>query len=153
MYCGMSDIANQLRNRTFQYSLGMIAFCRSLPNEWVAREIGRQLLRAGMGVSGNYWSACRGRSDREFIAKLGVAADEADESVPWLMSLLEGGIRQDAPARKLLGEGQEIRRFSRSRTRRPERIAAEGTAKRAGTELIHQLTKSPIRQLITAGSP
>ena len=105
----MSDIADELRNRTFRYCLRTIAFCRTLPDDWVAREIGRQLLRAGMGVSGNYWSACRGRSDREFIAKLGVAADEADESVLWLMAITQSGVREDLDGKTLLAEGKEIR--------------------------------------------
>jgi four helix bundle protein len=83
----MSSIADELRERTFRYGLRIIRLCKSLPDDWVARELGRQLLRAGMGVPGNYWSACRGRSDKEFMAKLGVAADEADESVLWLMAI------------------------------------------------------------------
>jgi len=62
-----------------------------------------------MGVAGNYWSACRGRSDREFVAKLGVAADEADESVLWLTLLIQSGMRDDAETRSLLAEGHEIR--------------------------------------------
>src|SRR6266700_1702389 len=105
----MSEIADELRERTLRYGLRIITFCRQLPNDWVEREIGKQLLRAGMGVPGNYWSACRGRSDREFIAKLGVSADEADESVLWLTGIIEGGIRGDQEARRLLQEGGELR--------------------------------------------
>ena len=91
------------------YGLRVITYCRELPDDWVAREIGKQLLRAGMGVPGNYWSACRGRSDREFIAKLGVAVDEADEGVLWLTAIMRTGIRQDGVTKDLLGEGVELR--------------------------------------------
>jgi four helix bundle protein len=105
----MTAIADELRNRTLRYTLSILRFCRSIPDEWEIRELGRQLLRAGMGVSGNYWSACRGRSDREFIAKLGVAVDEADESVLWLTVFIQGGIRNDLDAKNLLSEGSEIR--------------------------------------------
>src|SRR6478672_8417167 len=87
----------------------VITFCRQLPDDWIAREIGKQLLRAGMGVPGNYWSACRARSDREFIAKLGVAVDEADEGVLWLTAIIQSGIRQDGVTKDLLGEGVELR--------------------------------------------
>jgi S23 ribosomal protein. len=97
----MSEIAEQLRQRTLRYSLHVIAVCQKLPETWIAREIGRQLLRAGMGVPGNYWSACRGRSDREFIAKLGVAVDEADESVLWLTAVIQSGIREDVETKGL----------------------------------------------------
>jgi hypothetical protein len=50
-------------------------FADSYPIHGVEREPGKQLLRAGMGVVGNYWSACRGRSDKEFVAKLGIATE------------------------------------------------------------------------------
>ena len=102
-------IADELRNRTLSYALRILALCRRIPDAWEVRELGRQLLRAGMGVAGNYWSACRGRSDREFVAKLGVAADEADESVLWLTALIQSGSWDDAETRSLLAEGQEIR--------------------------------------------
>ena len=102
-------IADDLRKRTFRYSLQVLTFCRQLPDRWEAREIGRQLLRAGMGVAGNYWSACRGRSTREFIAKLGVAVDEAEESVLWLSAIIEGEICSNEESRKVLQEGQELR--------------------------------------------
>jgi four helix bundle protein len=101
-------IAEELRERTFRYALRTVAFCRKLPETVEGREICRQLLRAGMGTASNYWSACRGRSDKEFVAKLGTAEDEAAESVMWLMLILQSGIRQDADTKDLLAEGREI---------------------------------------------
>jgi four helix bundle protein len=102
------SIADELRERTFRYALRVLTSCRRLPDTLEGREIAKQLLRAGMGTSSNYWSACRGRSDAEFIAKLGVAEDEAAESVMWLMLILQGGIRNDADTKDLLREGREI---------------------------------------------
>lgn len=104
----MSTIADELRERTFNYTLRITRLCRTLPASCDVREIGAQLLRAGMGTTGNYWSACRGRSDREFIARLGVAEDEAAESVLWLMLISRGGIRDDAETRDVLREGREL---------------------------------------------
>jgi len=103
-----SSIAEQLRQRTFNYALRTLRYCRTLPDEWDIREIAKQLIRAGNGTAANYWSACRGRSDREFIAKLGVAEDEAAESVLWVMLILQAGIREDLETRSLLREGREI---------------------------------------------
>src|SRR5438046_6093605 len=105
----MHEFAEELRQRTFQYALRIIGTCRQLPDQWIEREIGKQLLRAGMGVAGNYWSACRGRSDKEFIAKLGVAVDETEESVLWLTAIVQSGIREDTQTKDLLGEGKELR--------------------------------------------
>lgn len=79
-----------------------------MPHDWDVREISRQLLRAAIGTTGNYWSACRGRSDDEFISKLGVAEDEASESVLWLMLIQASGITRDEETVDLLQEGREL---------------------------------------------
>ena len=138
----MSEIADELRQRTLLYGLQIIAFCRRLPNDWVEREIGKQLLRAGMGVPGNYWSACRGRSDREFIAKLGVAVDEADEGVLWLTAIIRSGIQEDVVTKNLLREGQELRAI----LSKSHKTARENRQRRAREKKTQkQITKSPTR--------
>src|SRR5437867_1640929 len=148
---GMSEIADELRDRTLRYLLRIIAFCRQLPDRWVEREIGKQLLRAGMGVTGNYWSCCRGRSDKEFIAKLGVAVDESDESVLWLTTIIQGSIRADFEAKNLLGEGREIRAIlSKSHKTARENRRKRAERKKSANSPTHQLAKSPT---VSAGSP
>lgn len=54
--------------------------------------LGKQLLRCGTSVAANYRAACRARSKAEFIARLGIVAEEADESVLWLELLEEASI-------------------------------------------------------------
>jgi four helix bundle protein len=138
----MSEIADELRERTLRYALRVLAHCQELPDTWVAREIGRQLLRAGMGVAGNYWSACRGRSDREFVAKLGVSVDEADESVLWLTAIMRSAIRNDSDTKNLLREGQEIRAI----LSKSHKTARENRQRKAREKRKRQLAKSPTRQ-------
>jgi four helix bundle protein len=134
----MSGIAEELRQRTFRYSVRTLRYCRLLSPSWEVREIAEQLLRAGMGTAANYWSACRGRSSAEFIAKLGVAEDEAAESVMWLMLILQAGIRDDLETKALLAEGREITAIlSKSRK----------TAKENRRRRKPQLTKLPTDQL------
>src|SRR6185436_14215599 len=103
-----TTIAEELRARTFRYALNIITLCRKLPETWEAREMGRQLLRAGMGTASNYWSACRGRSSNEFIARLGVAVDEVAESVLWLMLIVQSGMQNDGDVKDVLADGREI---------------------------------------------
>ena len=141
----MDNIAEELRQRTFTYALRVIAFCRKLAGTWESREIARQLLRAGMGTASNYWSACRGRSGAEFVAKLGVAEDEAAESVMWLMLVVQSDIRNDADAKGLLVEGREITAIlSKShKTARENRRRKKNQAKNKLTNLpTNQLTNS-----------
>ncbi|HEX6322476.1 MAG TPA: four helix bundle protein [Vicinamibacterales bacterium] len=70
-----------------------------------------QLKRAADSVAGNYRAACMARSHREFLAKISIALEEADEAVGWLeLSHLEGIIRGDAVARAL-DEGRQLTRI------------------------------------------
>jgi four helix bundle protein len=79
------------------------------------------LIRSGTSVASNHRSACRARSRREFIAKLGVVLDEADESELWLEALIECELTPDSlPVRPLLQEAAELRAifFQSARTAR-----------------------------------
>src|SRR5439155_712801 len=81
-----------LKVRTKVFALRVIRAYRRLPSSDEARVIGRQLLRSATSVGANYRAACRARSRAEFIAKLGIVLEEADEAVYWLELLLETGI-------------------------------------------------------------
>ena len=82
--------AQQLRDRSKRFAIDIVLLCRALPADWVTRTLGGQLLRSGTSVAANYRAACRGRSAKEFCAKLGVAAEESDESILWLELLAVG---------------------------------------------------------------
>src|SRR2546428_1771563 len=80
----MATKAEELQRRTTSYALRILKLFRSLPNCPEARIIGQQLLRSGTSVAANYRAACRARSRAEFLSKLGVVEEEADESAHWL---------------------------------------------------------------------
>jgi four helix bundle protein len=73
-----------LRKRTLQFAVEISDFCEVLPQTFKGRHVAGQLFRAGTGVAANYRSACRGRSKPDFISKIGVVIEEADESDFWL---------------------------------------------------------------------
>jgi four helix bundle protein len=104
--CVSSD--NDLRQRTKAFSLSVIALRQSQPSSEPARTIGNQLLRSATSVGANYRAACRARSRAEFIARIGVALEEADEACYWLELLLEGGLVTSSEARQLLEEANEL---------------------------------------------
>ncbi|MFT5970594.1 MAG: four helix bundle protein [Flavobacteriales bacterium] len=85
METGNSD----LKDRTKSFSLRIIRLVKSLDNNVADREIGRQLIRSGMSVGANTRAAFRGRSNREFVAKLGIVIEEADECGFWIELLQE----------------------------------------------------------------
>jgi four helix bundle protein len=97
-----------LRRRTKQYALRVMKAVGSLPDTVVGRAIGNQLVRSGTSVGANYRSACRGRSKAEFIAKLGVVIEEADESGYWLELIIEAGLVAKHRVEPLLTETNEL---------------------------------------------
>jgi four helix bundle protein len=107
----------ELRNRTKAFSLRIVRLCDSLPSRRSSNVIATQLLRSGMSVAANYRAAGRARSKAEFIAKLGIVVEEADESVFWLELLVDAEIVSAKRLEPLLTEANELLAiFSASRT-------------------------------------
>ena len=100
--------SEELKNRTKRFSLEVIALMEKLPRSKTADVVGRQLLRCATGVGANYRAACRGRSHADFVAKIGVVEEEADESAYWLELLLEAAIGESVEVSKLLKEASEL---------------------------------------------
>jgi four helix bundle protein len=82
----------RLRDRTKGFALAVMRLVESLPRTRSADVIGLQLLRSATSVAANYRSASRARSRKEFIAKMGIVEEEADESQLWLDLTVEGGV-------------------------------------------------------------
>lgn len=100
--------ASILQSRTKQFAIRIVKLFRSLPKTEEARVIGRQVLRSGTSVAANYRAVCRSRSKAEFIAKVGVVVEEADETVFWLELLGETGIVRQKRLEELLLEANEL---------------------------------------------
>ncbi len=82
----MPSDQEQLRDRTKAFAIRVVRLHKSLPCTADAQVLGKQLLGSGTAVAANYRAACRGRSKAEWIAKMGIVVEEADESVFWLLS-------------------------------------------------------------------
>ena len=98
----------ELQNRTKQFALRVLALIDALPRTAAGRAISLQLIRAATSVGANYRSACRARSRAEFAAKLGVALEEADESLYWLELVRDGKLLPEAKLARLLKEADEL---------------------------------------------
>ncbi len=97
-----------LKQRTKQFALAVIAFTETLPKDETCRVLGRQLLRSGTSVGANYRSAKRAKSNADFIAKMGIVEEEADESAYWLELLVESRKVPPAKADALTREAYEL---------------------------------------------
>ncbi len=102
------DFSVQFKGRTKAYSLRIIKLFQSLPMSTDAQILGKQLLRSATSVAANYRAACRGRSNAKFISKIGIALEEADESLFWLELLEESGIIQAHRLTDIKKESDEI---------------------------------------------
>ena len=98
----------ELRNRTKTFAIRIVRVYKSLPHGVDAQVLGKQLLRCGTSVAANYRAACRARSRAEWIAKIGIVVEEADETVFWLEMLTECGIVPAARLKELLDEAGEL---------------------------------------------
>lgn len=99
---------SELKKRMKQFSLRVMKLVGSLPKTVEGRAIANQLVRSGTSVGANYRAACRSRSKPEFIAKLGIVEEEADESAYWMELIIEGGLMEKKLIEPLLQEANEL---------------------------------------------
>jgi four helix bundle protein len=102
------DKAAELKRRTKSFAIRIVNLFRSLPHAPDAPTLGKQLLRSGTSVAANYRAVCRARSQAEFIARMGVVVEEADESVFWLELLGETGVVRPERTQDLLDKANEL---------------------------------------------
>jgi len=104
----LADESPDLKDRTKQFALRVVRLVRALPRERTADVIGRQLLRAGTSVGANYRAACRSRSTAEFVSRMTIVEEEADEAAYWMELLLDAGIMTEAKIDELLDEARQL---------------------------------------------
>jgi four helix bundle protein len=122
-----------IKQRTKSYALRVIRLVESLPSTRTAEVLGKQLLRAATAVGANYRAARRAKSPADFIAKLGIVEEEADECLYGMELLIESGLVPAARLESLRDEGDQILaiiiasiRTARTRNAAPRRPAASG---------------------------
>ena len=104
----MNERALEFQRRTKPFALDLIRLVDGLPRSTARDVIGRQLVRSGTSVAANYRSACRARSPADFVAKLGIVEEEADESQLWLEMLGEAQLMRAEALASLVREADEI---------------------------------------------
>ncbi len=123
--------ASELKARTKQLAIRIIRLCMSLPTRGIAESMAKQLIRCGTSVGANYRSACRARSRADFVAKLAIVEEEADECSYWIELLVETGFIETKRVSALLKDLNEItaivsasRKTARGRSNRQSTIGS-----------------------------
>jgi four helix bundle protein len=104
----MNQKAIELQARTHRFATAVISFCERLPRNMASQNIIDQLLDSAGSTDSNYRATCRARTPDEFLAKIGVAAEEADESKGWLELLVSSNQVTMENARALIQEANEL---------------------------------------------
>ena len=98
----------ELKRRTKQFALRVIRCAEALPKTVTGRVIANQLVRCGTSVGANYRAALRARSTADFINKIGVVLEEADETAFWLELIIEARLLPEKQVAALLKEANEL---------------------------------------------
>jgi four helix bundle protein len=105
----MPTNADGLRERSRRFAVRILKFVKTLSADPAGQTVAGQLGKAGTSVSANYHAAGRGRSRAEFIAKLGIVVEEADECQRWLEIARDAGLSSGEELEWLLSEASQLR--------------------------------------------
>jgi four helix bundle protein len=98
----------QLKKRTLMFAASIVKFADRLPNNRALNVLSNQLIRSSSSVGANYRSACRGKSTADFINKIVIVEEEADESLYWLELMEEAGLVDPQTLVPLKAEANEL---------------------------------------------
>jgi four helix bundle protein len=104
----MSTIAEELKVRTMRFALDVCALIPLLPSTEPGPTAQHQLARCATSVAFNYRAACRGRSHKEYTAKIGVVAEESDETLGWLEFVEAAKLLALPELTRLIRESREL---------------------------------------------
>src|SRR3982751_2422492 len=100
--------ADEMRKRTRAFALRVIRLVEALPKVKTADVIGKQLLRCGTSVGANYRASCRAKPQADFVAKMSIIEEEADETIYWIELLVESSLVEKNLVVNLLDEANQI---------------------------------------------
>ena len=98
----------ELKQRTKSFAVRVTRLVDALPNTIKGRAIANQIMRSATSIGANYRAACRARSRAEFIAKIGVVEEEADETAFWLELIVDTDLCGQSQIEPLLREAGEL---------------------------------------------
>ncbi len=99
---------DELKQRSKQFALRIIKLVDALPETKVGNTVGNQIIRSGTSVAANYRSACRARSNADFISKITIVEEECDETLFWLEIIEEANLIKKEKLQDLQKEADEL---------------------------------------------
>lgn len=99
---------DELKRTTKELAIQLIQLVEKLDKSIASSVIGKQLIRSGTSVGANYRAAIRSKSPADFIAKMGIVEEEADECMYWLDLLVEAGKLNSLQTKPLQNQANQI---------------------------------------------
>jgi|ERR1017187_1527050 four helix bundle protein len=99
---------DEMKKRTKTYANRIVKLCSALPDNWISRTLGKQLLRSGTSSGANYRAVCRAKSTSDFINKLRIVEAECDESLFWMELLVDNSLVKPSRLSGLMKEADEL---------------------------------------------
>jgi four helix bundle protein len=99
---------DDLKKRTKEFAIRVIKLVGTFPDTFLGRHVGGQLIRSATSVAANYRAACRAKSNADFIAKMGIVEEEADESAFWIEFSVDSKLAEPARVADLLDEASQL---------------------------------------------
>jgi len=100
--------SKELQNKMKKFALRIMKLVEALPDTKAGRVVGNQILRSATSVGANYGSACKARSKADFISKITVVEEEADETAFWLELIQESNLINPNKVKDLYNEAKEL---------------------------------------------
>ena len=99
---------DELKQRTKEFALRVAKMTAAFPNTYLGRHVGGQITRSATSVAANYRAACRAKSVADFIAKMGIVEEEADESAFWIEFAIDANLVRVGKVSDLLSEANQL---------------------------------------------
>jgi four helix bundle protein len=104
----MGEESERLKKRTMKFALDVCKMIRLLPYDEPGPTVKRQLAKSSTSLAMNYRSSCRARSHSDFTSKIGLVAEESDESQGWIDFIQAAELIKSADVQRLLTEATEV---------------------------------------------
>ncbi len=98
----------EFKRRTKQLGLAVIRMTEKFPETRLAWVVKDQILRSALSVGANYRAVCRAKSDKDFINKMRIVEEEADETAYWFEIIEESDLLKSDDLRELKREVNEL---------------------------------------------
>jgi len=98
----------ELKRRSQKFAVDIIKFTANLPSSRSLNVLCNQVLRSATSIGANYRAACKGKSTADFINKIVICEEEADECIYWLDLLIEAELVSQAKVAPLRKEADEL---------------------------------------------